>query len=600
MEEVRRVPTTKEKKKSTILLIILAVILGIGLIALAVYFYTLEETPEESEVVSETTCACYYIDPGVISECGDPRRGFLFELQTVPSNQQCSASCSVDKLSTNLLNSDTQQDLYLVCPLQVVQDSRCNEMTIKDSSGKIITGKVSPDDEITIEAKFDAQYTDHKFIINNQEIDPDIITPDSLTITKTYSDLDTSTLNIFATAVDNTASQINSPICRRLIEIEQIGVSDVSGMQVQTRRDESNVYKVSRVRIGIGNISEDTGLVIRFSFDREELNDLSMTEGFTIDSAKGEITILEQDLYNPANFSTDQSFSQLDGEEGNIGITAEIRTETEVIGTVDTTFNFPTIDPAEEPQEPAESRFAVEKTSNINCVERVSPDNVVQFTLTTANQGSTSQEILSVKDKLPLGFKYVPGSSKINGAAAGDAQYVTVTNVGDTQEIVWEKEEGWAVNAGDSLTIVFMSEAGESALTGENQNEVVITPAEIPADPATLRAELIIEVAQNCGTPAEEEEEEEETPEVVDPETPTTPETGIFDSVLSRILLGILVVVTGWYIYSKPMGQAIVEKFVDSGAYKEAEILSWRVFKPKKYFETKIVRKLNKKREAKD
>lgn len=601
MEEVRRVPTTNEKKKSTTLLIVIAAILGIGLIISAVYFYTLDE-PEDEQAVTETTCACYYIDPEVISECGDPRRGFSFELNTVPSNQNCSAPCSIDSLSTNLLNSTTQQNLYQICTIPVVQDSRCTEMTIKDSAGKIVTGKIPVSEkELTIEAKFDAVYTDHKFVINNQEVEPDSISPDSLTITKKYTELDTSTLNIFATASDTSANQINSPICRRLIEVEQTTSASVSTMQVQTRKD-SDTYKVSSIKIGIGNIKEDANLTIRFSFNLEDstIGDLSMTKGFTIDSSKGEILTLEQDLYNSENFSTDLNFSQLDKKVGNIEITAEVRSDTEVIGTVNTSFNFPQIDPtSEEIQKTEESKFSVSKTSNVSCIERVTPNNVAEFTLKAVNDSTTAQIIHSVKDKLPLGFTYVADSTKINGVKASDATFVTTTDIGDTQEIVWEKTEGWSVNSGQSLTIVFMSEAGEDALTGENQNEVVITPAEIPADPQTLRAELVLNVAQSCTQKEPPAEEEDETPVVEKPDSETTPETGIFDSVIGKILLGILVVLVGWYIYSRPMGQAMAEKLISSGAYKEAEIFSWRIFKPKKYFETKLVQKVSKNKKKK-
>ncbi len=603
MEEVRRVPTTSEKKKSTTLLVIIAAILGVGLIIAAVYFYTLDE-PTDEQVITETTCACYYIDPDVISECGDARRGFSFELNTVPSNQNCSAPCSVDKLSTNLLNSTTEQSLYQICTIPFVQDSRCTEMTIKNSAGKIVTGKIPLDEkELTIEAKFDAVYTDHKFVINNQEVEPDSISPDSLTITKKYTELDTSTLNIFATASDNSANQINSPICRRLIEVEQTTSASASTMRVQTRKDE-DTYKVSSIKIGIGNIEEDANLTIRFSFNLKDstIGDLSMTEGFTIDGSKGEISIIEQDLYNSENFSTDLNFSQLDNKVGNIDITAEVRSDTEVIGTVDTSFNFPQIDPtSEELQEAEESKFRVSKTSNINCVERVTPDNVAEFTLKTVNDSTTTQIIYSVKDKLPLGFTYVADSTKINGVKVSDTEFVTTTDVGDTQEVVWEKTGGWSVNSGQSLTIVFMSEAGENALTGENQNEVVITPAEIPADPETLRAEFVLNVEQSCTEkePPVEEKKEDETPVVDKPDSETTPETGIFDSVIGRILLGTLVVLVGWYIYSRPMGQTMMEKLVNSGAYKEAEVFSWRIFKPKKYFETKLVRKVSKNKKKK-
>ncbi len=599
MEEVKRVPTTKEKRKSTTLLIILAILLGIALIATAVYFYTIGTEDTQKEVTTETTCACYYIDPDVISECGDPRRGFLFELLTVTSDQTCKAPCSTSNLSPNLLNSNTQQDLYQICHLQVVQDSRCLEMTIRDSAGKIVTGKVQADEEITIEAKFDQEYSAHKFIINNQEFEPDNISADKLTITKNYSDSGASTLNIFATATDESGNQINSPICRRLIDIDQEEVSDVSEMQIQTRLDDG-VYKVSRIKISAGNIPEESALKIRFSFNND-LTDLLMNEGFTMDASRGEITILEQDLYNAENFGTDLTFSQLDGLQGDIEVTAEIRTEADLIGIVEGTFNLPEVTEAtqeatkEGEEEAQESKFLVGKTSNVECVERVSPDNIAQFTLTTQNQGSATENISSVKDKLPLGFTYIANSTKVNGVSVTDSEYVTVEDIGDTQEVVWKKDGGWNIDAGQSLTIVFQSQAGESALTGENQNEVIITPAQIPADPSTLRAEFVIQVAQNCEDPDAPAPEEPVTPE--EEETPTTPETGIFDSVIAKILMGILVVVTGWYIYSKPMGQAIVEKLVDSGLYKEAEIASWRIFRPKKYFETKVIRRLGKKKQ---
>lgn len=608
MEEVRRVSTTKEKKKSTILLIVLAVLLGIALIGTAVYFYTLEETPTDVETITETTCACYYIDPAIISECGDPRRGFLFELTTVTTDRTCSAPCSTENLSPSLLNSDTDRDLYQICRIPVVQDARCNEMTIKDGAGRIVTGKVSDDDEITIEATFDDQYSDHKFVINNQEIEPDALSNDQLTIRKTYSDLSAPTLNIFATATDSAGNQINSPVCRRLIETDLEAISDVSEIQVQTRRD-GDVYKVSRIRIGAGNLSEDEELRIRFSFNKE-LSDILMNEGFTIDSAKGEITIIEQDLYDPENFGTDLTFAQLDGQEGEIEITAEIRTDTELIGSVEGTFDIPAIEQEpeeeiEEPteEEPEESRFSVTKESNVTCVERVGPDNIAQFTLSATNQGNTNQKISSVKDKLPLGFTYVGNSTRINNVSVTDSEYVTITDVGDTQEVVWEKTDGWSVDSGQSLTIVFQAQADNNALTGSNQNEVIVTPEEVPEDPGTLRAEVVIEVAQSCKEPEEtdpvdetEDTEEEDIDETIpEDEDATTPDTGIFDSTIGRIIIGLLVIVTGWYIYSKPMGQAIVQKLIESGLYKETELFSWKIFQPKKYFETKIVRKLDKK-----
>ncbi len=586
MEEVRRVTTTRKPKRTTIILLIFVGLLGLGLLATAIYFYAIGDTGKE-DATSQVTCACYYIDPAVISECGDPRRGFLFKTATVSSDQVCRASCSTSDLSVNLLNSSTKQDLFQICQLQTVQDKRCAEMTIKDGNGKIVTGKVSSSDKLTVEAKFEKEYTNHKFVINNQDADPDVISPDKLTIKKEITELTGSTISIVATGIDSNGEQINSPLCRRLIEIEQGGTSTLSEIQVLTRKD-TDVYKVSRIRIGIGNVSDDEELTIRFSFS-ENLTDLLMSDGFTVDSSKGEITILEQDLYNPDNFGTEKSFSQLDGLEGSIDITAEVRGSTGVIGSVEGSFNLPKIDSEseEENQTTEESDFKVSKTSNVTCIERVAPDNVAQFTLTATNGSSQQQSITSIKDKLPLGFTYVTNSSKINGVSVTDSEYVTVTDVGDTKEIVWQKEGGWDISAGQSLTIIFQSQAGANALSGSNQNEVIITPKEIPADPTSLRAEYVIQVAQDCSDP--------DLPDTETPTTPTTPSTGLFDSVLGKIVAGLITLIVGWYIYSRPLGQIAIQKLVESGLYKEVEIASWKIFNPKKYFEAKILKKIRKK-----
>jgi hypothetical protein len=588
MEEVRRVTTTRKPKRTTIILLTLVGLLGLGLIGAAIYFYAIGDSAKKDDI-TETTCACYYIDPTVVSECGDPRRGFLFETATVSGDAICKAPCATNKLSVNLLNSSTQQDLYQICQLQTVQDKRCSEMTIKDGDGKIVTGKVSPTDEVTVEAKFDKEYTGHKFLINNQEVEPDVISPDKLTIKKDITELDISTLSIVAVAIDSTGEQINSPLCRRLIEIEQEGTSNLSSIQFEKRKEEK-IYKISKVRISIGNITNDSDLTIRFSFEGK-LTDLIMNDGYTIDAAKGEVTILEQELYNAENFGTAISFSQLDGATGKIDLTVEVRDENGVIGSIEGSFDFPEVQTNDEEEElTEESDFTVSKSSNLECIERVSPNNIAQFTLTSASRSSVAQNITSIKDKLPLGFTYVENSSKINGVSITDTEYVTITEVGNTEEIVWQKENGWDINAGQSLVIVFQAQAGANALTGSNQNEVIVTPKEVPADPTSLRAEYVIQVAQDCEDP---NAPTTETP-TTESETPTTPSTGIFDSALGRIVAGVITILVGWYIYSRPLAQIAIQKLIDSGVYKEVEIASWKIFRPKKYFEAKILKKIRK------
>ena len=316
-----------------------------------------------------------------------------------------------------------------------------------------------------------------------------------------------------------------------------------------------------------------------------------MKEGFTVDTKKGEIEIIEQDLYNASNFTEAKSFSQLDNHKGELTITATVLENSKSLGSASKTIIFPetsfnTDNPDGSTTE--ESNFTVTKTSSEQCVERTSPNNSVTFTLTSTNRGTISQGVTSVKDKLPLGFTYVANSSKINNVTVTDSNYVTVGTVGSTQEVVWRKTEPWIVNSNQALTITFNAIAGGSALTGENTNEVVLTPQQIPTDPSSLRATATLLVQQDCENP------NEEIPKVpVEPDK-DVPQTGIFDSTISKIILGILTITFGWYIYSKPSGRVLAEKLIDTPAFKEAEMTTWRIFKPRKYFEEKLIKKISK------
>ena len=592
MEEEIKVTTKKKTSKTVKILLIITGILGLALIAVAIYFYSIADTSKDDEI-KQTTCGCYYIDPSVVSECGDPRRGFLFETVTVPSTQTCKAACSTSKLSVNILNSTTEQDLYQICQLPSIQDTRCTEMVVKDSAGKIVTGKVSANDVLSVEAKFNQEYIDYQFIINNETKSPDTTSTDKLSITKSIADLSgITTLNIVATGKTSTGEQINSPLCRRLIEVAQDGVKNVSGIQIQTRTVDTKL-KLSKIKINASNITDEAKVTLKFSFSNN-FPTLSMKEGFTVDATKGEIEIVEQDLYNASNFTESKSFSQLDNHKGELTITATVLESGKSLGSVSKAITFPeTSSDAEDPDGDTteESSFTVTKTANEQCVERVAPNNSVTFTLTSTNRGTISQGVTSIKDKLPLGFTYVANSSKINNVVVTDSNYVTVSTVGSTQEIVWTKTEPWIVNSNQALTITFNAIASGSALTGDNTNEVILTPQQIPADPSSLRATVTLLVQQDCDNP------EEEIPEVpVDPVDPDEdiPQTGIFDSIISKVILGILTITFGWYIYSKPSGRVLAEKLIDTPAFKGAEMTTWRIFKPRKYFEEKLINKISK------
>ena len=581
MEEGIRVTQVKSKKLQTVLLVITG-ILGLALIGTAIYFYTIKDTSSNTDNDQTITCGCYYIDPAVSTECGDPRRAFKFELSTGASTSACKTTCSTNNLSTNDLNSSTEQDLYQICQLQSIADTSCQSMTIKDKNGKIVTGEVSSSDELTIEATFDKEYSDYKFVINNESIDPDVVTPNKLTIQKTLSDLSSSTaINIVATGTTEDGEQINTPICRRLIEVTQSTEANVTNLQLTSRVADS-VTKISSARIATGTLSSTTGISVKFTFS-DTVSALTMTKGFTVDNTAGTIEIIEQDLYNSANFSEGRSFSDLDNYKESMTIQAEVFVSASSIGKATTTVDFTSTgsDDDDTGTDTTLSSFTVSNSANLDCVERVSPSNAVQYTIVVTNKSTTSQKITNVTNKLPLGFAYTAASTKINSVTVTDTGYLTTSNVGDTQQIVFAKTDGWTLSSNQSLTIVFGATAGSDALSGANNNEVVVTPEQVPADPSTLRTSKSVTVAQDCDNITAEEEEE-------------TPSTGIFDSIIAKVLIGIIVVLAGWFVYNKPQGKVLVEKFVDSDLYKNTELGTWKIFKPKRYFEEVVVRKTQK------
>jgi uncharacterized repeat protein (TIGR01451 family) len=584
-EEGIRVTTKNKSKKIVTILLAITGVLGLVLVGVAIYFYSIKDTTG-STTTTNVTCGCYFIDPAVTSDCGDPRRAFKFQTLTVPSTQTCKASCSTSTLSTNLLNSSTQQNAYEVCQVQTITDARCQSMTITDENGKIVTGEVSSSEKLNIEATFDQAYSNYKFTINNETSNPDSTSSDNLTIKKAITDLTSATaINIVATATTSTNDQINSPICRRLIEVTQPSTSTVTNLSLQTISD-SGATKISSAKISTGALNSSNTTKVDFTFGTV-FPELVMTQGFTINTSTGSIDITQADLYNSANFSNGSSFTQLNSYVGDLVVKAEIFVNNSSIGSASQTVAFTNTNTntggGTDTGNTVASNFTVTNTSSQTCLERVSPSNTVLYTIVVTNKSSASQSLTSVTDKLPLGFTYTAGTTQINGTTVSDSAYITTTNVGDSQEMTIAKLGGWTLSANQALTIVFQSVAGANALTGDNLNEVVITPEQIPTDTTTLRTSVKVTVAQDCSN-------------TTGNNNSSTPQTGIFETTALKIVIGLIVIALGWYIYTKPQGQLIASKVVDSEIFKSTELNTWRIFKPKKYFEEVVVRKISKKK----
>lgn len=589
--------STKKKSKTTMkILFIFLAILVLVLVGAILYFYLTGDIFEEAEETG-ITCGCYYIDPQVTSTCGDTKRAFKFNIEQ-GTLQNCTASCPLSDLSSNTLYSTTPEDAYVTCTTRNIPNIHCNFMEVKTESGLIVTGKIAPEDVIVINATFDStEYTDYQFLINNVPTEPDEI--EGNRITKVIDDLgEASTLQISAQAKNNRGDTVSSIICNRLIEITTTARAGVTALTLDVTIQD-NVPKIREAIINVGGL-EEKETTLEFSF-KDDI--ITMNQGFDLEAGRGRISIPEESLYNEDNFTGGDTFSLLNRYSGEILVTVEVVQENNSLGTASTEINLPTLEeitwPGEEEEEEEEeqeqeqeeeeeeevideyekSNFTVNKTSSQICVERIEPDNTTTFTITVKNNSSINDTIESIKDKLPLGFEYVEDSSNINGSSITDSQYVTVTTVGESQEIVWEPSESWLIGSGSTLTLYFEAIAGENALSGNNLNEVIVTPTEIPEDPSTLRSSVELVVAQDC-----------------DDVTEVIPQTNIFDTIIGRIFVGLLIIVFGYSIYNTKQGNNIAKAVLDSSAYKNAEMTSYKIFKPRKYFEEKILQRRERKR----
>jgi len=583
----------RKTRKATKLLLIISGIFGLLIIASAIYFYTLKDVSPQDSSASRVYCGCYFLDPLVSNSCGNSRLGFNFTLASAPDKTQCDPKCSTSSLNTNYLNSTTKQTDYLICLVHNISDERCTQMTILNDEGQIVTGKVTKDDILTITALFDEIYSNYTFYVNNDPVavdtGDDSVSQETIKTTINVADYSTSSsLEIKASATDSSEEMINAEACHRLIEISGQGETNVSRLAFETKVDNDEIgYRFETALIDVGNLTDTENIKVVFSFDRATLHNLTMTNGLSINSSAGRITIQETDLYLASNFDEGESFEILENITGDLVITAEVFQENNSLGSAETTIEIPipddidtdtnsnaTADETMDTSTDQTSTFSTTKAASPSCIERTDGNNLATFTITISNGLEISDDIVSILDKLPLGFVYVENSSEINNQSIADSDYVTITTIGNSQEITWEAENGWSIPATDSMTIVFEALAGENTITGENQNEVVVTPVNTPEDPTALRAEAVIQVAQDC----------------------TSPDTGILDISIVKILIGVMIISTGYFISSSSTGVQWAEAVTKTSSYKTARRTGIRIFRPREFFETKIIEKIEQKK----
>jgi len=492
----------------------------------------------------------------------------------------------------------------------------------------------------------DLDYTKFKLKVNNKTVEIDGACDDSCTEDSTYympfievtaQDLESAdTLNITATSENNSSRSPSTNACTRSYDLFKAGQAYCPN--VITNTSDTSVLPVSFTGLEVPVINLPTteqvsDIKMKFTFTGiqglESLTTNSLKDRYN--SATQKITLDSGYLNNASNFVEVSAFPTVNFPANSTASYIDVKVTATVIYTVsgqdqatelpcgydkiritrditeptssqddtgdnsddgssdDSTSNGSSAQPDESSANNAgvaTSRFSVLKDGPY-CVERVSPNNVANFTITITNADTDAEMLRNIRDKLPLGFSYVANSSAINGVAFPDSSGVTVDVTGDTHFVIWSIGTGWTLSPDETMTIQFMAIAGNNAITGNNDNEVVIEPNSAPYDPTGIRAVHTFTVEQTC----------------------SAPRTGLFDSTYGIVSLGILTLIMGVLFYYTSTGHKISQNVAYSKTVKNAgkiadntsknikdiiEDVKLKLIYPRDYFEKKIIRNAEK------
>ncbi len=611
---------SKSKKVITLILIISA-ILGLAAIATSYYFTQIRDvTPGDSSAANG--CGCYFVDTSNgVSSCTDanPKMAFAFKTGTIQSDGSCSANCDL-RLAPATVNSDDEQIIKCEIATGFSASPGCIDLSLQNSSGNIITNEISPDQSAKVSATFNVPqtlatddtdfYKSFSIVVNGERTNLDVTdvakTGSGKTAIYTAStdltdlgDSDTLTLQAFGSSVVGT--EYTSSACLRELKVtqSQVPICRTLDVSVDVVND---IPKVDELTIETSSLGDVETLSVEFTLGDSDVK--ASTKDLTSKYLAGTVLLDQDFLYSSSNFTTNNNFSELDDSTNSVDLSAVLIVNGESIDSdaCTTSEKFTTVSPSDDvdpdqvvdgddeeeedpdvdPDQVADpSAFMTSKDADIACIERTAPNNEAVYTITITNDDDAFQDIASIVDKLPLGFEYVEESTEINGVAVDDVDYLTVTTVGSSQQLTWETEDGWSVASEADMTITYTAIATADALTGDALNEVVVTPANTPTDPDSLRAEVSIDVAQSC----------------------TAPETGLFDDTQGRIIFSVMVIVFGAIFAKTGFGIAFSEKLAGNsmymGMYKTAQMFGWKLTDPRRYFEERSISKIEKKRRKK-
>ncbi len=598
------------KKTQTVVVVVLVVTALLGVVG-AFFVYRLSTQDEIARERGEHGEYCACITAYTTPECNDCSC-IQIESQALESKigEVIDGVCTLDCNETDTV--EEQQEI-IECLIPQVRGTSCHSVSVRDINTKeLIIPPIPTDNPILITANFvprimggeEENFTKYMFVINGitKEISPSEVTSTTINGQETYTseiefdnfqEVDTLTVQAIGHSDKEPEGDSSSRYCYKQYDLTSHREPLCSNLTAYTQEGGlPNTMEINRLELITPNLTQEDDISIGFNFEHENIQNIR-TE--TIDKELLEEIMVNETIFlehsllysTPSFYTQEDTFPTLDSETlavEEILLRAQIYVNDSPVNsnlcrenislTTITDITDEDDDEYEEEEETEEIEMETEIQMSMegpSCVRKAEDEDSTSRTnyrITVTNNTENDEEITNITNKLPLGFKYVEGTTTINNTPVSD-EILDLTSIGESQELIWRHD--WTIGPNASLVLEYGVNVTHNAIDGENQNEAVVTPVNIPEHMDELRAEIVTLVSDEC-------EHEEELPD-----------TGILTYV--SFLVGTATLLFGILVYQGKIDiiDRTMFKFINTKAVKR------RLMSPQEYLEDNILEEEEKK-----
>jgi hypothetical protein len=520
----------KKTQRVVVIILVVTALLGIVGAFLVYYLSTQDDAGKDVSREQKEYCAC--IKAYTTPDCNDCSCTQI-ESQALESkigekvDGKCTLDCAVPEG-----DEEEEPQQIIECLIPQVKESNCHSVSVRDADTRsLIKPPIPTETPVLITANFvprviggqEEEFTKYIFIVNGvtTEVDTSEVPSTMINEQKTFmpeiefsdfQDIDTLTVQSVAYSDRDPDGDSSSKYCYRQYDLTQTRGTLCSSLIVDTQEGSAPYATiVDRLELNIPNLEEGVEISIDFDFDHEDLGSVKtrvIPSNLLEEILVGETIFLEYEhLYStPELFVDGEGFPIFDNNVLNtdrVLISAQLRIDNTPVDSAMCTesIQLTTISEAEPEEEEPDSTIEADiqlLMEGPSCVRKAEDENSTSRTnyrITVVNNTEDAEEIRSITNKLPLGFKYVEGTTTINGTPAEDS-ILDLTAVGESQELIWSDD--WLIQPESSLILEYGINVTTNAIDGENQNEAVVSPVNTPEDMDRLRAEVVTLVSDEC------------------------------------------------------------------------------------------------------